>query len=315
MYRVDACVSCRSRDLERTAAVVAPFLTSYVLGQPVKGGVAERTDLCRCATCDLAFFDLRLEDDEITRLYAAYRSRSYYKARHKVEPFYTWKINEGIGGDDQTIAHRRQVVGRFLVDALGQGRLRSVLDYGGDAGQFLPEVEGAQGYVYEISEVQPVEGVTRLASMDELAEPVDLVVLAHVLEHASSPIAMLEELQGFVGAGGYVYVEVPLDRPKMPPRWARRGHERWVAHVSGSVRRTVAADTVSTPLRVLLRDRWMPGTFPKLHEHLNFFSEASLAAALSQAGWDRVASFTYAHGTGPLAVNALGMLGRSARDT
>jgi hypothetical protein len=51
--------------------------------------------------------------------------------------------------------------------------------------------------------------VTSVSRLEELEKPVDLVMLAHVLEHVSDPVALSTELTTAVGDGGYLYVEVP----------------------------------------------------------------------------------------------------------
>jgi hypothetical protein len=312
MYLVDACVGCGSPRLERLPAVLAPFIRSYVLGR--KPATATRDDevvsLCLCLSCDLAFYDRRFTDDEIDQLYSGYRGEGYFHARNRVEPFYTRSVNTAIGADQTTISLRRRKVGDFLRVATAARPPLSVLDYGGDAGQFIPDWSGLRKYVYEISDVTPCPGIERLGDLADLREPVDLVMLAHVLEHASDPLAMLRHLRGLATRQGWLYVEVPLDRPQAPPPRLMPLHRRWVSLVSGSPRRAILADVVSTPLRVLVRQRWTPFTFPKLHEHLNHFSEASLAASVEAAGWQPLTSMTYTMGRGPLKVAVLGMLSR-----
>ena len=207
---------------------------------------------------------------------------------------------------------------QILFTTQGHGRLflslgtssappRSILDYGGDAGQFIPDLEGVERLVYEISDVEPVSGVRRVR--DPRAEKVDLVMLTHVLEHASEPLQLVRELADVAVEGGWLYVEVPLDRPMVPPAQLRHANERFVQALSTRWR-VVAADLLSTPLRVLRREAWTPFTFPKVHEHLNHFSLGSLQAILLAGGWTPEATMTYEVGRGVLRVAALGMLAR-----
>lgn len=290
MDRVDTCPACESTDLARQAAVVAPFLVTYAGARP------DTTDLCECRGCGLAFYDRRLTADEASRLYAEYRGPAYQRARQRVEPLYTRGVNRGIGDDDATIALRREKVGALVARAAAS----SVLDYGGDAGQFIPD-GFERRYVHEISDVDPIDGVERYAG-----QQVDLVMLAHVLEHVADPCALLLELSAVAGAR-WLYVEVPLDRPATPPAWFLPLHQRWVRWLSRGWRRTALADVVSTPVRVLLRGRWVPFTFPKAHEHLQHWDERSLTSALGTTGWRQVESMTYGLG-GRLRMNALGVL-------
>jgi SAM-dependent methyltransferase len=311
MLVVDTCVICGSADLERTPSLVSPFLHRYVFDpDAVSTDAVGEIDLCRCTRCDFSFFDHRYDSEEVQALYREYRSDGYFRERRRVEPLYTRKINEAMRSDAEVIALRRETVGRFIMDTIGRRAVASILDFGGDAGQFIPNLESADRFVFEISDVEPVPGVTRVGSLDDLPQEIDLVMLMHVLEHASQPKDMLDEIKELVAPDGCVYVEVPLDRPRTPPMWAARLHARWIRSIGRTMRRTVVADAFSTPLRVLFRNRWIPGTFPRLHEHINFFSEESLRALFEAAGWEPIAPLRYRHGDGILAVRALGYLAR-----
>ena len=311
MFVVDRCLICGGRELQRVPALVSPFVHRYVLerGASWSSPLLE-ISMCSCQACDLTFFDRRYTPEEVQALYSGYRGEDYLRARRAVEPFYTRKINEGIGSDPEVTEARRREVGHFFREHLGAARVTSVLDYGGDAGQFIPDLPEVERFVYEISDVEPIEGVTRIAQLEDLPGPMDVVMLMHVLEHASDPLEMLAEVRPTGRPDGWIYVEVPLDRPHVPPPWALRAQRRFVTLLGRSVRRATVADVISTPLRVLFRDRWLPGTFPKLHEHINFFSEQSLRKLVETAGWDPVAALRYQHGTGPMAVDALGLLAR-----
>jgi SAM-dependent methyltransferase len=312
MLRVDSCIICGGSDLERAPALVSPFVHRYVLDPDSRwSSPLEQLALCRCVECDVTFFDRRYEPDEVRALYRGYRGEEYLRSRRAVEPFYTRRLNEAIGSDPAVTNSRRTEVGRFFTAELGDSSVASVLDYGGDAGQFIPDLPGVERFVYEISDVEPIAGVTRVARLEDLPRRVDVVMLMHVLEHASDPLAMLAEVKAAARPDGWIYVEVPLDAPPALPSWAARAQRRFVASVGRSLRRTVIADVVSTPLRVVFRNRWLPGTFPKLHEHINFFSEPSLRRLAEAGGWEPVAPLRYRHGSGPMAVDALGLLARA----
>ncbi len=308
MKGVTRCIVCGSLELAGTPAVVALFIRHYAL-------MADRNDthaptqavLLTCASCDMTFYDLRFDDGEIRTLYKDYRGERYYKTRHRFEPFYTRKLN-GMGHAPIAIDTRKREVEVFISDALGEGAIRSVLDFGGDAGQFIPEFQGAERYVLEVSDVKPVPGVTSVDELADLKRPVDLIMVAHVLEHLSDPVALLQELTSASSEGGHLYVEVPMDRPKMPPPWAARLQASWVDAVARSPRRTAIADAISTPVRVLARKHWIPFTFPRLHEHINFFSSVALERAAERSGWEVVGQIQYVHRWGLFALPVLGIL-------
>jgi hypothetical protein len=265
-----------------------------------------------CASCDMVFYDLRYDEQEIATLYAGYRGERYYRIRHRFEPLYRRRLNDVVGREPEVVEIRKRNVRDLVTGLLGEQAIRSVLDFGGDAGQFIPNFPGAERYVLEVSDAPPVPGVTSVSHLEELAGPVDLVMLAHVLEHVSDPVGLLAELTSAVGDEGHIYVEVPLDRPTLPPPWATRLHASWVDLVTRSTRRTVIADAVSTPVRVLARGRWIPFTFHRLHEHINFFSAGPLLHALDRGGWQVVGQKAYQHQSGLHALSVLGVLARRA---
>ena len=308
MEQVDSCIVCGSQELAGSPAIVAPFVREYALGGTGQPTAPAQSALMTCASCDMVFFDQRYDEEEIAALYAGYRSERYYTIRHRFEPLYTRKLNDVVGRESEVIDRRKRKVKDLVTSVLGEGVIRSVLDFGGDAGQFIPDIEGADRYVLEVSDVPPVPGVMSVSHLEDLKEPVDLVMVAHVLEHLSDPVALLQELTSVSGDDGHLYVEVPMDRPRMPPAYAARLQASWVDMVSRSARCTVVADAVSTPVRVLARGRWIPFTFPRLHEHINFFSQESLRRALDLSGWQVVGQVEYKHRSGLLAVPVLGML-------
>lgn len=312
MRRITSCLVCSGDELVGTPAIVAPFIREYALRAADRPDPPTQALLLTCTSCDMVFYDLRYDDDEIAALYTGYRGERYFELRHRFEPLYTRKYNDIMGRQPAAVDTRKRTVKALICAELGDDAITSVLDFGGDKGQFIPDFEGAARYVLEVSDVQPAPGVTSVSRLEDLRDPVDLVMLAHVLEHVSDPIALLAELTAAVGDRGYLYVEVPLDRPKMPPPWAARLQASWVDVVTSRPRLTVAVDAVSTPVRVLAGDRWIPFTFPRQHEHLNFFCPQSLSCALERAGWQTIVQKQYNHSTGPLGLSVLGVLARRA---
>ncbi len=152
-----------------------------------------------------------MTDEEIARLYAGYRGDEYYKARHACEPWYTRAANDGIGGDPHEIASRKQNLTAVLGDHAKS--ITTVLDYGGDRGQMIPDTLGRERFVYEISDAPAVDGVQRITQLD--GRKFDFVMLAHVLEHCSQPKDMLNTLKPLLHERSLLYLEVPFERPTM----------------------------------------------------------------------------------------------------
>ena len=274
MYFVDRCVVCDSGSLARWPAVTSPFVAEIArLPAPIRCALAE------CAGCGHRFFDLRLDEAEIARLYAHYRGDAYFALRHRWEPWYTRAANDAIGHDPAEIAGRRAYVLDFLRRSL-PGGVSSVLDYGGDEGQFIPPELSREKFVYEVSDVRPVAGVTRLDALDR---GFDLVMVCHVLEHTSDPLKFLRELRGKVRAG-WMYAEVPLERPRVFKLHANGGRGEQATWIRRARPLWLGLDFYSTLFRVKLGV--VPPLGPiKLHEHLNFFSANSLRTLFERAGY------------------------------
>jgi hypothetical protein len=231
--------------------------------------------------CSFRFFDSRLTDSELQRLYAGYRGDGYFKARHGYEFWYSRKVNDGIGNDAKDIATRKQTLSKFLGER--SSSVVTVLDYGGDRGQFIPENVGTEHYVYELSDAEPAKGVIRLTSVED--RQFDFVMLAHVLEHCSEPKEMLQVLKPLGHENTLFYFEVPYERPSL--NWAGKG--RWEERYLGALLRAEPllkiVDFYSTVARVKF-DLIPPFGLQKCSEHLNFFNERSLKAVLGGAGFE-----------------------------
>lgn len=286
MKYVDSCIICDSDRLTGYPAVVSPFIAQLALNRPSVHCV-----LSECVRCAHRFFDLRLDEQEMASLYSHYRSEEYLKIRQHWEPWYTSAINKSIGNDPVEIDSRRRELLTFLRRHLPEEILTGVvLDYGGDRGQFIPPELGRQKYVFEVSDQNPAEGVTRFRSSAEIrAHSLDLILLCHVFEHMPSPREFLRQVRDEISSNNnyWLYIEVPqerypiLHRSKSAFRKINRGQEAAVCRYRLP---WILSDFYSTFVRVKFRVIPPFGVI-KLHEHLNFFSEQSLRILLEQAGF------------------------------
>lgn len=280
MDKIDTCPCCGKRDFKRFPAWVAPFIENYALE-----GDAPDCQLLECTGCAFRFFDHRFSTAESDRLYANYRADSYFRTRHRHEFWYTDQINAGLSSDSGNIEIRRNHIATFLAQHLPQAAmLESILDYGGDRGQFIPSGIARQRFVFEKSDAVPEAGVVRIESPEELrsAAPFSLVMLCHVLEHLSDPLQTVRELRGLLGSeSAYLLIEVP--------------HERYALGYSlpgvtsklvTPMRRRKYARLLNEIYTLGFRNHCNlipPFGISRLHEHINFFSDRSLAALLENA--------------------------------
>jgi hypothetical protein len=148
-----------------------------------------------------------------------------------------------------------------------------LVDYGGDKGQYIPNLGQKKSYVLEVSENDALPGIDRISNLTEIQKP-DLVILSHVLEHVSNPKAMLEEL---LKQSTVLYIEVPFGCPK--PDKTKESTTKFIITLISSFNRrlwsskTQASTGKKSSNRILVQS-----------EHINFFTNETfdvLASYLS----------------------------------
>lgn len=281
MYRVDACQCCGGRALEAYPAGVAPFIREYVLA-----GRSESTRLLTCRACGFRFYETRYTDEEAARLYRDYRGERYFEVRHRHEPWYTRAFNERLSAETGHEA-RQAEIGAWI-DEL-HPNAASVLDYGGDRGQYLPPRPGRERFVYDISGVTPVAGVKAFATPAALGDrQFDAIVVSQVLEHVSDVGGILDHVRSLAAPGSAVVVEVPDEHFNL--RWLPRRsrmYQSYVDRVLGTPGVRTALDFYSAAFRTKL-GLVPPLGFPRMHEHINYFDGGALRAAFQTRGLDVV---------------------------
>lgn len=273
------CLVCAGATDLLAHGVVAPFvceLAGLALGEP--------TSYRRCTRCDLCFFDRSYTDAELAALYGKYRSPAYARARRRWEPWYRSCVNDAYAGDTPEVAERRRFLESVLAEAVGDRRFALALDFGGDEGQFFPAAAVGGRFVLDASERPLRPGVARVAQLDALPAPADLVLAAHVLEHLNDPLSALEDLRRVMARGAVLYVEVPLDRFATAAFHARPGYAAYLGRLVRNRPAFVACDLVTGMTRQY-RHRVPTAGIVKQSEHLTYFSARSLRALAEAAGF------------------------------
>ncbi len=274
MKAVIECVICSSNKLKSRRASVAPFLAQRIWGR-----APFRVDLAECADCGFMFFNPRLDEHEEHRLYLGYRDKDYQEMRHSFEPWYTERFNENLSSD-ATMRGRRECVQRILSPHLNTLEVRSILDFGGGRGELIVDlVPGADGYVFDLADSEPLPGIHKLRNLDDCkARRYDLIVCSNVLEHVAFPREVLREIVDAAAPGALLFVEVPFQSPFSYAERAKR----------------LAQEAILMAMRS--RIAWSllkVGVLNMMHEHVNFFSPAALERVMSSGGLEVQASGVY----------------------
>ena len=171
--------------------------------------IPARTDCVHCPDCDLVFCDWRFDDEEMARLYTDYRGPRYRETRDFYEPGYA-TINDQLGTAADGLEARLANLKDMAEELIECGDIESVLDYGGDEGQFIPSCFGAaQKSVFEISGKAPGPGIASITDEKKLGV-YDFVMCCHVLEHCPYPPQLVRKIRRHTGT--YAYFEVPMER-------------------------------------------------------------------------------------------------------
>jgi hypothetical protein len=214
--------------------------------QTVKSGMAYT--VCRslqCRDCGLLFSDIRFTQYELERLYTGYRGPDYNSLRELYEPGYT-KRNEALVEQRLDYAGAHEAI---LDPILPTGAL-DILDWGGDSGKNTPLQSRARRHdVYDISAVPLISGARAVGVEEAVARHYDLVACCHVLEHVSYPSDILQDIRQAMSPQSVLYVEVPFEEVMRLHGHQALPHKR----------------------------HW--------HEHVNFFTPASLQALLTALGY------------------------------
>jgi Methyltransferase domain len=236
----------RMKQLVRNLVAIPMSFLSRVTSQ------SAFVDMQVCEHCSFIQTGTPFSDEQIGRLYADYRSPSYNQQRIRYEPEYA-AIAKAVGYDPVEVRTRTTALTAFLRKELEADPI-TILDYGGSDGRFIPDIPGSR-FVYDISNLDPVPGTTRIESESELGT-YSLVLLAHVTEHVTHPLNLVRKLSAYVEPGGHLYIETPQEIS-----------DQQRAEFQHSARRFDIG----------------------IHEHINYYCVPAVAALLEAAGFNVVA--------------------------
>jgi hypothetical protein len=271
MITVNKCVICEGRIQFLKHALAAPFLAERIWNRK-----AFEINLVCCEDCGFTFYNPRLEDSELARLYVGYRLSEYFAARNSHEPWYTSKMNAALASP-ASYKQRRDRLAEILRPHLQGRQIKKVLDHGGDRGDLVSGlIDGAEAFVFDISGVNSADGVRAVSDPSVCAA--DLTINSNVLEHVGFPVSIARSIFGSASKGALVFLEVPCEMPVGAYRIARR-----VAQIG-----LVAILRPGKGLQILT-----PKALYLMHEHINYFTLSSLEKLTQISGGRIIASGIY----------------------
>ena len=288
------CHWCLSPSIEvLCGAVIAPWIQGE---HESKVASQERlSEYCRCNSCGLHFFSKRFTESQLEMMYSHYRDEIYQKRRQRFEPWYTKSVNCGIGNSQETIALRKANLLCLVNLAFTNGMIalpRSIVDWGGDQGQFIPDFKHAPNkLVYEVSNVAPISGVNRTSSIEGIkAVNPDFIMICHVLEHDHLARETVNTISELLPENGLLYIEVPDDRISVTPK--HRASVRRQLFLLNHKLLFIVLDAYSLLTLRILKKR-MPFQTLKQSEHVNFFSRDSIVMVMKSLGFELIEESRY----------------------
>ncbi len=140
-------------------------------------------------------------EDQIKAQYQAEQGRAYHDAKHNLaERAHRWVVNQ-----------RRRKITRHVRES------DHVLEYGVGSGWNLAGLKCARKMGYDLStHLKPVlenQNIDFIENSSEVEpESVDVVICHHMLEHASNPSEVLQDIRRMLKPDGRVLLFVPYER-------------------------------------------------------------------------------------------------------
>ena len=251
------CPVCEVPATLEAMAVVSPWIRQFGVE------LTRKSNYMHCLVCDLGFFDYRYTSREMSLIYSDYRGVRYTQVRNRWEPWYSHDFNsahDSVSWSDMRKKSLETFLGKYL-----SSTPKSIVDVGGDRGQYIPDLGSSKLYVLEASNKALMPGIERVGTLNEVSE-IGLIIYSHVLEHVSEPLIELKEL---LEKSKFVYVEVPFGIPEI--NRARKSRIRFIIKFIASFYPSMWGK-MSNPST----GRSSGKGILTQGEHLNFFSVKSL---------------------------------------
>jgi SAM-dependent methyltransferase len=160
-----------------------------------------------CRACGLVQTNPRPTPPSLDEFYV-HHYRSFYQGVKEPDDAYIATHNKDV---------RLRYTTEFLTRELQLGPQSSLLDYGCGEGSLFVALRQA-GFAGRLAGVEPnaefgrfaaERGRAEVVAQPAQVEPVDAIVVNHVLEHIHDPVPLLRTLAGRLKPGGRLYIDVP----------------------------------------------------------------------------------------------------------
>jgi hypothetical protein len=277
------CLVCEQDELNTYSAILAPWIR-----QLCNLNLEQTTSFLECKSCGFCSFSYRYSETEMKSIYEHYRGAQYVKARRSWEPWYTVKEADYYKLNNSAVENRNDFMRSSFVKAkVSISSVDSVLDFGGDLGQFIPsEIHGTR-FLLDPSNA-PVEnenGIIRVSSLDQVPIELDLIMNCHTLEHLSDFQTVIDEIYGSVKKGRYFYLEVPLDGFNAKTFHRSGIYNSYLQLIKSKRSVLILANFITGVFRQLFRRIPLLGVIQQ-SEHINYFGQKSLEILLKRSGFE-----------------------------
>lgn len=238
-----------------------------------------------CRTCGLIQTNPRPSAEGLDAFYRDHY-RIFYQGAATPDARYVATLNKDV---------RLAYTGEFLAGRMGVPLSASLLDYGCGEGSLFAALRKA-GFTGAFYGVEPNASFGEFASKQGNAivsntirarEPVDLIVINHVLEHLADAAGTLRQLGALLAPGGRIYIDVP-DADSYSSI-----HDLHIAHLYHFTERTLPGLVRRAGLRVSIVERHEPPFHPPSVRLVADRGDAGAAAPafrpdLEQSAWNAV---------------------------
>jgi SAM-dependent methyltransferase len=221
-------------------------------------------------------------------IYTDYRVAAYLSLRRKYEPWFNEK-EANVNVVNKVFINSRKDFMKKATSAVGinMAKIISILDFGGDLGQFIPDEISGNRYLLDPSytgKEKQNSDVIRVKTLLDVPEKLEFVMNCHTIEHLPDFQDAVVEIHSSLKEGGYFYLEVPLDYFKTSIFQKSKLYGKYLKLLVNSRRLFTLVDFLTGVCRQFF------GVIPALgivkqSEHINYFDLNSATTLLDKCGF------------------------------